>query len=739
MATGKSGTFELTGTLGMTLKVAWSETYDTATNKSTVSIDNLYLKSQTYAASYYLDGTIKIGDKTVVTFNSQLGYHSFYVDADNEYKALYAQKNPLPWSASGIAHDSDGSKSVAIAVDVRGYTVSGKYGNGWKVATSKNVTLTTIPRASTITSAGDVTLGNKCSVKWTPKATSFYYKLVFKLGDQTKTITGIEPKMTSAYTYTGYTIPLSWASEITAERTGEVTVTLTTHTASSCTSANQVGAADSATFTVTVPDNDSTQPTVSMTLSPVDSLASKFSGLYIQGKSKVRALFSGTGKYDATIKSYSMKTEGTTYGPDGDYTSDFLPNAGEITVYGYAKDSRGLTGSTSKKITVIAYSKPKIVAASGESEVIAARCDKDGNLSDSGTYLKIKAKRSYSPVNSGGVQKNFCKIRYRYKLESAESYSAWTTILAGDSAGDEIVTGALLGGVLAIDSTYLVQVGVVDDIGGSNSTTATIPTDKVYMHRDKVRRALAFGMYIQEDNCIDIAEDIKVRIRGPFEALFASTAEESDGNTVDYLKLGARITATAAAPVSLNKYKTPGNYYSPNAETSRYITDSPNTEGGFGLIVREMQNSNFIRQELYYGRTTWIRHWNGEEWSDWWRYLTTTVAESAAADYVVETGVSGGWTYKKWKGGTYEMFGTFEVTPPASTLREKLYRTDNMTIEVPFTISSATVTGTAVGYYWITNGGISGTSKITLRLMSDREFDTATAIEVRLQVVGTYA
>lgn len=739
MAKGKSGTLELTGTQGMTLKVAWSEIYDTATNKSTVSIDNLYLKSQMYAASYYLNGTIKIGDKTVVTFNSQLGYHSFYVDADNVYKALNADKNPPPWSKSGIEHDSDGSKSVAIAIDIRGYTVSGQYGNGWKVDTSKSVDLTTIPRASTITSAGDITLGNKCSIKWTPKAASFFYKLVFKLGDQTKTITGIEPKATSAYTYAGYTIPLSWASEITAAKTGEVTVTLTTHTASSCTSANQVGAADSATFTVMVPDNDSTQPTVSMTLSPVDSLASKFAGLYIQGKSKVRALFSGTGKYDAAIKSYSMKTEGTTYGPDDDYTSDFLPNAGEITVYGYAKDSRGFTGSTSKKITVIAYSKPKIVAASGESEVIAARCDKDGNLSDSGTYLKIKAKRSYSPVNSGGVQHNFCKIRYRYKLESAESYSAWTTILAGDSAGDEIVTGALLGGVLATNSSYLVQVGVVDDIGGSNSTTVPIPTDKVYMHRDKRKRALAFGKYIEEENCIDIAEDITLKVRGQLEVYSPSTADEFTGNTVDYLKLGTKITATAAAPVSLNKYKTPGNYYSPNAETSQYITDSPNTEGGFGLIVREMQNSNFIRQELYYGRTTWIRHWNGEEWSEWWRYLTTTVAETAAADYVVETGVKGGWTYKKWKGGTYEMFGTFEVTPSESTLNSALYRTNNMTIEPPFAISSAIVTGTVVGYYWITNGGITGTNKITLRLMSDKTFSTTTAIEVRLHVVGTYA
>ena len=654
------------------------------------------------------------------------------IDGDVEYdkpSTYHVNVFPDDVVASGtktIKHGSDGQKSFEV------YVEAGVYVHAANCSGSKTFSLTTIPRASTITSAGNVTLGNKCSVKWTPKATSFYYKLVFTLGDQTKTITGIAPKTTSAYTYNGYAIPLSWASEITAAKTDTVTVTLTTHTASSCTSSNQVGDADSATFTVTVPDSDSTQPTVSMTLAPVSSLADTFDGLYIQGKTKVQAELSATGKYDATIKSYSMKVDGATYDSDDDYTSDYLATAGSLTVYGYAKDSRGFTGSTSKKITVIAYSKPKILAASGESDVVAARCDADGNLSDSGTYLLIKAKRSYSPVKSGGVQYNFCKIRYRYKLESAASYSSWTTILAGDSMdSDEIVTGALLGGVLAADSTYLVQVQAIDDIGEKGSTTITVPTDKVYMHRDKVRRALAIGKYIEEDNTVDIAEDLTLRVRGPIDAL--------GGGSIDSLKLGTKLTATADATIDLNDYKTTGNYYSQNAENSQYIKNSPYTDGGFGMTVRELQNSSYIRQELFYGRTTWIRHWDGTEWSEWWRYLTTTVAEKAAVDFVVETGTSGGWTYKKWKGGTYEMYGTFDVTPPASTLRETLYRTDNMTIDVPFTISSAVVTGTAVGYYWITNGGISGTSKITLRLMSDREFDTATAIEVRLSVVGTYA
>lgn len=646
-------------------------------------------------------------------------------DQPNSYHVNVSAGQVVASGKKTIKHGSDGQKKFVV------YVEAGIYVHTANCSGSKEFSLTTIPRASTITSAAAVTLENKCSVKWTPKAADFRYKLKFSLGDWNYTTGAIHPNQTSAYTYTGYTIPLDVAKQIIRDNTGTMTVKLYTYSDSSAT--DQIGDVDSKTFTVTVPETSDTQPSVKMTLSAVSSLADTFDGLYIQGKTKVKAALTATGKYNATIESCNVKVDGVTYDSGDDFTSDYLVNAGEITVYGYARDSRWFTGSTSKKITVIGYSRPQIL------DVVAARCDADGNLTDSGTYLKIKAKRSYSKVSADGVQKNFCKIRYRYKLESASSYSSWVTILEGSSLNSDVVeTGALLGGVLAADSTYLVQVSVVDDIGDSNSTTATIPTDKVYMHRDKVRRSLGIGMYIQEDHCIDIAEDIKLRVRGPFEVFTGNTADDLSGNTVDYLKLAAKITATAAAPVSLNKYKTPGNYYSPNADNSRYISDSPYSEGGFSLTVRELQNSSYIRQELFYARTTWIRHWDGTEWSGWWRYQTTEVPETASVDYVVETGTSGGWIYKKWKGGTYEMFGTFTVTPSESTQNSSLYRTNNMTIAVPFKISSAYVTGTVVGYYWITNGGISGTDKITLRLMSDKTFSTTSAIEVRLHVVGTY-
>lgn len=427
-----------------------------------------------------------------------------------------------------VTHKDDGSGTVKVRTWMDTDISAGV------IEKSQTITLTTIARASSISSAAAVTLGNKCSVKWTPKAAAFRYKLKFALGEWSYTTGAIHPDTTNAYTYSGYTIPLDVANQLPNSDTGTMTVSLYTYSNSGATT--QVGSADSETFTVTVPDNQNTKPKVSMDLTPVSSLPAAFAGLYIQGKTKVKASLEASGEYKASIKSYSMKVDGTTYDSGDDYTSGYQNKVGTFTVNGYAKDSRGHIGSASEDITVIAYTKPKIL------DVVAARCDSKGNLADNGTYLKIQAKRSYSPVKSGKVQKNFCKIRYRYKLSSAASYSAWTTILAGDSlSSDQVNTGALLGGVLSVASSYLVQVQAIDDLGEYASTTITVPTDKVYWHRDGERNSFAFGGYVEEDNTFSIAGGVEFKVK----SLTGETVTVSDTGWID---LG--IASTASEPDS---------------------------------------------------------------------------------------------------------------------------------------------------------------------------------------------
>lgn len=356
------------------------------------------------------------------------------------------------------------------------------------------VTLPMIPSASTINYAGDVTLGNKCSVRWTPKSAAFYYKMGFQLGNWKYSTEVVRPNKTTEYEYTGLTIPLEVANQIPNDPSGTMYVYLHTFTDSAGT--NQIGDTASATFKVTVPDNSDTKPKVGMVLAPVHSIPAKFSNLYIQGKSKVKGTLTKEGKYGASVSSVSMVVGTKSYGAAEAYTSDYLNTYGKINVTGYAKDSRGFTGENPQEIEVIAYQNPKLDSVS------AVRCDKNGNPSESGTYLKIYAKRSYTPVNG----QNICKVQYCYSQDGV-TYTSWADLLNSTQATAEVTTGALLG-TLSTQASYVVHIRAVDEIGNPAESFITLPTEKVYWHRDGARNALGLGKYNEKDNALDSAWDI---------------------------------------------------------------------------------------------------------------------------------------------------------------------------------------------------------------------------------------
>lgn len=608
-------------------------------------------------------------------------------------------------SVSDIAHNDDGTKSISISGYVTPPSTSVVVGH--KTSGSGTFTLDTVPRASAIASANDVTLSNMFNVKWTPASTSFRYRLNFTLGAWSYTTDAIHPNTKSLYTFSGYGFPVNAADQIPNGRTGIVTVNLYTYSDAAAT--RQVGSASSKTFTVTVPDDGTTKPDVSMTLVPVSSLPSAFDGLYIQGKSKVKAELSATGQYGATIESYSMKVDGISHGAGDGYTSDYLSDYGSKTVYAYATDSRDITGSTFRNITVIPYSNPKLLSVSGERSVIVARCDKDGNINESGTYLKIKAKRSFSPVVSGGVQKNFCKIQYRHKRDGG-AYSEWVTILDADSSGDEVITGALLGGTLDATASYLVDVRAIDDIGSQAPTTFTIPTDKIYCHKNGPLNSFGFGAYVEEENTFLTGDDITLKARGKMETKSFMLLEQEitvggDLNTYYPVHISPKTTANSQ-PYFLGVSKLLGTL-SPAWDGNHEIGSSSLMIGwmfrcsawdGNGYYVDTLYKTEKYAKliahvegqgEASMGMVVWLRG-GGASYK-----ITCSVPASinvyledtdisivtgyhevvspreyegnygiyfdgcAVRDVVVEQGTSGIWNYRKWNSGIAECWGKY--------------------------------------------------------------------------------
>lgn len=498
-------------------KIEWTSTPDEQANESTVTA-KLYLRRTNNYTTYGEEWafTINIAGKKTSVSDQSLTIKQEWV------LALTA--------TATVEHNGDGSKSITISASGgnSGTSVS-------SISCSGTATLDTIPRATTIDSLSCATkyFTGKLSYKYTPQSSSFYNRCNISLNlDGTYiAVKSINLGKQSASQKTA-TVTLS-ADELSTiynelPKTDKGKLRFTFRTYSDSGYSTQIGDAGYKEISLYIPEDSTTKPTATMTLSPVSSMESPFDSLYIMGRTKVDANFTnGDGKYGAGITSYKMSVGGNSYGSP--WTSGYLSTTGEVEVTGIVTDSRGFTREYTQTITVIAYGAPKLLAASGEIDVVAARCDEDGTFTDSGTYLKIKAKRSYYKVISDGEQYNFCQIRFRYKLESAASYSAWTTILARDSLGsDEIVTGALLGS-LSAQSTYLVQVQVIDDMEESASTTITVPTDKAYWHRDGARNSFTFGGYVEEDNTFAIAGGVDFKVK----SLTGETVVVSDTGWID--------------------------------------------------------------------------------------------------------------------------------------------------------------------------------------------------------------
>lgn len=419
--------------------------------------------------------------------NTKTAY--YYVSINGNMEIEYPVSYDLPMNTNRVIVDTtitvnhrvDGTASVRVRTWMDTGISAGE------VEKSQTATLETIPRPSVPTlSARSVDVGKGITVYTNRRSSNFTHHLYYSVngGDEVGITAGIEDSFTWA-------VPYELMSNIPNERQMNITFRLYTFNGETNLGSNTVS------FTAYVPLNSYTSPGITLNeIKPISNLPSPFDTLFIQGRSRVKADFTAEGKHGASITSRSMFVEGEMYYSTDEYTSEYLSGYGNVDVTVIATDSRGITDSVVKFIDVIAYSNPKIMEADDEADIICARCDKDGNITDSGTYLKVKARRSYSKVVSG-EQKNFCAIVVRYS-PTAGQFSEWETILAKEDLTTNTVDSApLLDGALSVDTSYDVQLGVKDDVSNEVVySTFHIPTDKIYSHEGN--DFLAFGKYSEK-------------------------------------------------------------------------------------------------------------------------------------------------------------------------------------------------------------------------------------------------
>jgi len=451
MATGVSGSMSTNSSTYIVAAVDYSETYDVATNASSVTASLWYRRTNNYAYPTVSPGT-------------------FYVNINGTNYSVYSGTFTIPgndnnWhkvgekTVTGIAHNADGSKSITIGGSHSTTATNVAYLN---FNLSKSVALTTIPRASKPTVSTDtLVMGNSLQIDTHRASSSFTHTITVTCGGHSVTYNNVG---TSVQFVAGSS---EWMPYMTS-KSMTATVSCTTYNGST-----KIGSAQSTSFTLNV-DTSVYKPLInSVAHEDTNDATLALTGnaqTYVKGKSILSVTVSlgiNNTDYNSTLASASIATaQGTArnYTLSGtSQTITFSANgitSSSITVT--VTDNRGVTATRTINLTLIPYDVPRLSA------IETKRVNASDQESETGTFLKYKLASNVFWGTFGDVA-NSLKIYSRYKLPTDQNYSAWTleqtiqTSGTGEYKSYEI--NGTCSGSYSSASQFDIQIMAVDELG----------------------------------------------------------------------------------------------------------------------------------------------------------------------------------------------------------------------------------------------------------------------------------
>ena len=605
-------------------KIEWTSTPTKSTNSSKVTATLYYKRTNSGYTTYGL------GTFGIYIDGKHGGLSATLTITEHEWvKAVTTTKT--------IAHNDDGTMTIKI------YGV-GNIGGTTLTSTncSAQVKLDTIPRESSFTvSTGNTTSAgnpyvvvndtNSLKVNISSHSASFEHHVRFNFGS--KDVEGdlvynsktYVPKMEDWLPYITSSSDTFALSDANAPSVEVRTISE---------EGEQVGETVRKRFDIDVPYNTTTAPSVSRTISPVNpsSVPSNMATLYIQGKSSLNVDLSGSkAKYGASISSYQMRINNGGWYSGSTIKSGTLYQSGSNTITCKVTDSRGHSTTSTNTITVHEYSKPAITSYQGETAIVCERCTQAGAKDDSGTYLRIKAGMKYSKIAVNGVAQNKCAIWYRYKTESASSYSSWATLIAKGATID--YADVILSNIVSSTTTsYIVELYCEDDLGGYARASFMIPTAQITFHLKEGGKGVGVGKYSETDNCLEIAEDWDVtgRVYSLGKGM-ANIPQSADLNS--FKKFGVyNITSNSTAQTLVNR---------PSDKAGILIVSSGTGDGKqSGTWVYILQRYLTFDGNEYYrvlqtsgNADEWVSSkWKGRSETPWTSIGLSTLASSATVE-----------------------------------------------------------------------------------------------------------
>lgn len=410
------------------------------------------------------------------------------------------------WDLASRCNNATSGKATITCTTYNGSTIIG--------TETCEVTIT-VPNATTpVFTNGNVIIGTSNPIATNAGSANFSHTITYSFNGKTGNVNAEKVKSGIVWW-----TPSNLASAITSD-TGKGSITCTTYNGTAVVGTKTIE------FTGVVPNTETFQPTLSIfSISPSGSLPAAFSGLYIQGKTGVRASFTASSTY-STIASYKLTADGKNFFGNP-ATSDAFTRDGNFTVTGIVTDKRGFHKSKSMDVTVIPYSKPTIEPSEGYSSIICERSLQDGTYDDAGIFLHIKCKLNYAPLVIDSLQRNSCFVTYQTKVGDGAFGNEEELFFSGDST--QVDNDVVLPNVVSqTDKSYTIKIIVRDSIGSEEPYYFSIPTADVTMHLGKGGYGVAVGKYSEataDKKMFEVAEDWDVVVYGDrWKSLGVSTS-----------------------------------------------------------------------------------------------------------------------------------------------------------------------------------------------------------------------
>ena len=401
-----------------------------------------------------------------------------------------------------ISHNSNGAKSVTLSGNITrlGLNWSGKRVNTMSV--SGTAKLNTIPRASTLSAFSfnaNLKNGTANQIKYTinRKSTAFRHQIQLRDGNTVlRTWDNVDSNGASTLTLTATEVN-TLLNRMSKSTTRSYTLKVSTRSGNN---GRWIGSAVTRNATATV--HADVKPTVSaVTLSQTGNPVSTHT---LQGFSKIKASFTRSAGYGATISSSSIQVRRRSGGADSQTinsnsgtTSKAVSLHGVYEARGTARDSRGRTTHTAwATITVTPYRAPTITSFSA--------------VRNSSTPTTVNISRATTHTVLGTSN------HLTYTIQRRQGTGAWTNVNTG--ATGTVTTSGATGSATStgnsVTQSYEFRLVVTDKLGRKAESSQSVSTQRVVLDIHK-NEGVGIGK-IRERGVLDV--DGEAYIRGVLTA-----------------------------------------------------------------------------------------------------------------------------------------------------------------------------------------------------------------------------